>query len=121
MTAHRFRKKSIKMNKLLSRSEEYVLLAVWHLQQDAYSLAIQQEISRITGHDWSLGSIYTPLERLHRKRLLTSTLSASTPERGGRKKRLYQLTNDGKRALALLRSVQAEMWKGVPEFELKGI
>ena len=109
------------MNKLLSRSEEYVLLAVWHLQEDAYSLAIQKEISRITDHPWSLGSIYTPLERLHRKRLLTSTLSASTPERGGRKKRLYHLTDDGKRALSLLRSVQTAMWQGVPDFDLKTV
>lgn len=108
------------MLKLLTRSEEFVLLAVWRLQQDAYSLAIQEEISRITGYEWSLGSIYTPLERLHRKRLLTSSLSSSTPERGGRKKRLYLLTSDGKSALAHVRQVERAMWAGLAEVALGG-
>ena len=108
------------MTKLLSRSEEFVLLAVWRLQDDAYSLSIQKEISSITGHPWSLGSIYTPLERLHRKRLLTSTLSDSTPERGGRKKRLYQLTDTGKRALLVVKTVENAMWDGILDFALGG-
>ena len=104
--------------KLLTRSEEFVLLSVWRLQQDAYSLAIQEEISKLTGYPWSLGSIFTPLDRLQRKRLLTSTLSASTPERGGRKKRIYQLTLDGKKALEHVRTIEAAMWEGVPRFSL---
>jgi len=109
------------MLKLLTRSEEFVLLAVWRLQQDAYSLSVQEEISRITGYEWSLGSIYTPLERLHRKRLLTSSISNSTPERGGRKKRLYQLTEQGKQALARVRQVEAAMWDGLPSVLAGGI
>lgn len=102
------------MDKLLTRSEEFVLLAVWRLQDDAYSLAIQEEISRITGYEWSLGSIYTPLERLDRKRLLTSVLGASTPERGGRKKRLYQVTPAGRVALARVQEVEHAMRAGLP-------
>ena len=102
------------MNKLLTRSEEFILLAVWRLQDDAYSLAIQEEISRITGYEWSLGSIYTPLERLHRKRLLDSVLGESTPERGGRKKRLYQVTDKGKAALAQVQRVEQAMRHGLP-------
>ena len=107
--------------KLLSRSEEFVLITVWRLQQDAYSLAIQQEVSKITKQEWSLGSIYTPLERLHRKRFLTSKLSASTPERGGRKKRLYELTDSGKQALIHVRTVQKDMWNGVMDFAFGGV
>ena len=108
------------MSKLLSRPEEFVLLAVWRLQNDAYSLSIQKEISSITGQAWSLGSIYTPLERLHRKRLLTSKLSESTPERGGRKKRLYQLTDEGKQALIAVKTVENAMWAGIMDFAFKG-
>ncbi len=50
--------------RLLTRPEEFVLLAVWKLQDQAYSLPIRKQSTEITGHDWSLGSIYTPLERL---------------------------------------------------------
>jgi len=99
--------------KLLTRSEEFVLLSVWRLQDDAYSLQIRAQISDITGTEWSLGSIYTPLERLEKRRLLTSRLSKETPERGGRKKRIYELTPRGKQALAELRTVGDAMWHGV--------
>lgn len=102
------------MSKLLTRSEEFVLLAVWRLQEQAYSLAIQEEISRITGIEWSLGSIYTPLERLHRKRLLTSKLGAPTSERGGRKKRLYEVTPAGVKALARIEAIQQAMRADLP-------
>jgi len=102
------------MPKLLTRAEEFILLAVWRLQDDAYSLAIQEEISSITGHAWSLGSIYTPLERLERKRFLTSKLGASTPERGGRKKRLYEVTPAGVQELARVQEVEARMRAGLP-------
>ncbi len=102
--------------KLLTRSEEYVLLSVWRLQEDAYSLRIREQISEITGHEWSLGSIYTPLERLARRRLLTSRLSHETPERGGRKKRIYALTPLGKQALVDMQTVGTAMWDGVLSF-----
>jgi len=101
--------------KLLTRSEEFVLLSVWRLQEEAYSLQIREQISEITGYEWSLGSIYTPLERLARKRLLISRLSKETPERGGRKKRIYELTPLGKKALVELRTVGEAMWAGVAE------
>lgn len=101
--------------KLLTRSEEFVLLAVWRLQQDAYTLNIRERISEITSVEWSLGSIFTPLERLTRRRLLTSILSGSTPERGGRKKRIYSLTSEGKKALIRIHRVEKAMWSGLTE------
>jgi len=47
--------------KLLSRSEELVLLAVWKLQGEAYCVPIRSELMRITRRNWSFGSIYDPL------------------------------------------------------------
>ncbi len=106
--------------KLLTRSEEFVLLAVWKLQKDAYSLSIRDMLSEITDYEWSLGSVYTPLERLEKKRLLRSSLSDSTPERGGRKKRIYELTRLGREELLGIRSVEQKMWAGVKDLALAG-
>ena len=106
--------------RLLTRSEEFVLLAVWKLQAKAYSLPIRKQITEITGHDWSLGSIYTPLERLVKKGLLTSYLTESTPERGGRHKRIYRLTLQGIQALIQIREVAQAMWSGVAWLTLEG-
>ncbi|MBN2266013.1 MAG: helix-turn-helix transcriptional regulator [Candidatus Aminicenantes bacterium] len=96
--------------RLLSRSEELVLLAVWNLQDEASCLPIQRKLGEVTGRTWSLGSIFDPLERLERKRLLESRLTEPTKERGGRSKRVYRLTVLGRRALRDLRSIQEALW-----------
>ncbi len=101
--------------KLLTRAEELILLAVWKLEGNAYCVPIRAQISSITGENWSLGSIYMPLDRLVRKGYLRSFLSDSTPERGGRHKRIYKLTDEGKKALLNVRQVQAKMWQDIPE------
>lgn len=102
--------------KLLTRAEELILLAVWKLAGNAYCVPIRAQLSEITGENWSLGSIYMPLDRLVRKGYLQSHLSDSTPERGGRHKRIYKLTDAGMKALLRVRQVQANMWQDVPDF-----
>jgi len=96
--------------RFLSRSEELVLLCVWNLQDDASCLPIQRKLKDVTGKSWSLGSIFDPLDRLERKRLLVSHLTEPTKERGGRSKRVYRLTPLGRRALQDLRSIQEALW-----------
>jgi DNA-binding PadR family transcriptional regulator len=103
--------------KLLSRSEELVLLAVWKLQDKAYCVPIRNELMSITRKDWSFGSIYDPLDRLERKRLLESCLTEPTKERGGRSKRVYRLTKDGKKALMELKRIQETLWQGALEIK----
>jgi DNA-binding PadR family transcriptional regulator len=87
-----------------------VLLVVWNLQEDASCLPIQRKLKETTGHDWSLGSIYDPLDRLEKKKLLVSRLTEPTKERGGRSKRVYRLTTLGKRSLRELRTIQEVLW-----------
>jgi DNA-binding PadR family transcriptional regulator len=60
------------------------------------------------------------MERLVKKGLLTSYLTDSTPERGGRHKRIYQLTPKGRRALIRIREVEQAMWGGVTRLALEG-
>ncbi len=105
--------------RLLTRAEEFILLAVWRLQDDAYSIPIRKQISQITGRNWSLGAVYMPLERLVKKGYLDSYLSETTPERGGRHKRIYRLTPEGKRALIRIREVEQAMWAGIPQLSLE--
>ncbi|MBN1273570.1 MAG: helix-turn-helix transcriptional regulator [Candidatus Aminicenantes bacterium] len=100
--------------KLLTRAEELILWAVLRLKKEAYCLPIHAEISRVTDENWSLGSIYMPLDRLVKKGYLVSRLSDSTPERGGRRKRIYRLTPEGYKALKNARKVQDRMWEKMP-------
>lgn len=105
---------------LLTRAEELILLAVWRLKDNAYCIPIHRHVSEITEEKWSLGSIYMPLDRLVKKGYLESYLSEATPERGGRHKRIYQLTGEGVAALIRIRAVQDRMWRGIPEISEEG-
>jgi DNA-binding PadR family transcriptional regulator len=49
--------------------------------------------------DQSISAVYTTLERLERKGLLRSRIGALTPERGGRRRRLFELLPLGARSL----------------------
>lgn len=99
--------------RLLSRSEEYVLLAVWRLEGNAYTLSILDQISGVTGYQWQIGAIYVPLEKLRKKGYLRKTKGEPTSERGGRSKFLYELTDLGRKALKEIREVQESAWAGV--------
>ena len=104
--------------RLITRTEEFVLLAVWRLQEQAYSVPLRTELVSLTGQKWSLGAVYMPLERLVKKGLVESELSDSTPERGGRQKRIYSLTRSGKKALLQIHEVEQRMWAGIPTLVL---
>lgn len=106
--------------KLLTRPEEFVMLAIWRLQDEAYSLPIRKQVSESTGYEWSLSSVYTPLNRLTKKRLLTSYLTEPLRERGGRPRRVYQLTPAGRRALLRIRSVEQTVWAGISGLAVEG-
>lgn len=104
--------------KLLSRAEEYVLLAVWRLKGNAYTLSILDQVSEVTGYRWQIGAIYVPLEKLRKKGYLRKTKGEPTSERGGRSKFLYDLTDRGKKALKEIKEVHEAAWAGVSKFSL---
>lgn len=101
--------------KLISRTEEMILLAVFALQPEAYGLAIGEYLRKLTGRRWSVGAIYVPLDRLERQSLLTSTAGDPTPERGGRSKRFYKLSPKGMDALAEVKRLSEAFWAKAPE------
>lgn len=84
----------------LGEFEQLILLAILRLEEDAYGATIRRLIEEATGRDLSIGAIYTTLERLHEKRLVTPHLGEPTGERGGRRRKIYTLTAAGHAALA---------------------
>lgn len=76
--------------------EQVVLLAVLRLDDSAYGVSIRTEIESCAHRKTSPGALYTTLERLERKGLLTARSGEPTPERGGRAKRFYKVTKEGR-------------------------
>ena len=105
-------------DKFISRPEEIVLLAVWKLKDDAYGITIRKFIQEMTGKYWSIGAVYVPLERLEKKGLLNSYYSSPSPERGGRRKRLFKINPAGIKELDKLYRINSVLWKGYPKLSL---
>ena len=94
----------------LREFEELVLLSVLIAAPDAHGPSLQQVLAEEARRDVSLGAIYTALERLGRKGLVSSELGDPTPVRGGRRKRHYQLTSEGLKHVRDARRVREQMW-----------
>lgn len=98
---------------LLGAFEQLVLLAVARLKGEGYGVTLRKEIAGRTGRDVSIGSVYSTLDRLETKGLLTSSDSAPSPVRGGRARRLFQVEEAGMRALWESRRMIDAMWDGI--------
>ena len=97
----------------LGALELVVLLAVARLKDKAYGLAIRRDLAARTGRDYSVGALYTTLQRLEDKGLLTSRHSEPLPVRGGRSRRHFTLTGAGARALREAERLAASVWAGI--------
>jgi len=86
-------------NTNLGEFEQIVLLAILRLGEDAYGVAIRDEIAKRTGRSTAPGALYTTLDRLEQKGLVSSRLGEPTPERGGRAKRYYAVSGEGAAAV----------------------
>lgn len=100
--------------RFLSRKEEIILLAVWKLQDNAYGVTIRKYIEKMTGRKWLFGAIYSPLGRLVQNGYVESNESDPLPERGGRRKILYRLTEQGKQVLLELNEINTALWSDIP-------
>jgi PadR family transcriptional regulator, regulatory protein PadR len=97
----------------LGTLELATLLGVVRLGDKAYGLAIKRDLAARTGRDYSVGALYTTLQRLEDKGLLTSRHSEPLPVRGGRSRRHFTLTGAGARALRQAERHAASIWGGV--------
>jgi PadR family transcriptional regulator, regulatory protein PadR len=97
----------------LGTLELATLLAVSRLRDKAYGLAVKRDLAARTGRDYSAGALYTTLQRLEDKGLLTSRHSDPLPIRGGRSRRHFTLTGAGARALRQAERHATSIWAGI--------
>jgi DNA-binding PadR family transcriptional regulator len=97
----------------LNRIELLTLVAIARLS-DAYGVTIRQEIDDCSGRDVSMAAVYAALERLERQRLIHSRVTEPRPQPGGRARRQFALTDDGRALVRRERASALRMWRGVP-------
>lgn len=91
--------------------EELVLLAIGGLGDDAYGVAIKERLDEETSRDVSIGAVYAALDRLEDKGLLASRETPGQAVRGGRRRRAFAVTPEGRRTLRGMRDVRERLWR----------
>jgi PadR family transcriptional regulator, regulatory protein PadR len=97
----------------LGELEELILLMVALIGVDAYGVSISQELEEQTGRVITISATHAALHRLEEKGFVKSNMGGASKERGGRRKRLFQITAYGSQILAELRDVRNTIWSQI--------
>lgn len=96
--------------KTITRKEEMILLSILNLQDNAYLIALQDHLSKVTGKKVSLTSVHLPLSRLEKNGLVEANFGEATAIRGGRRKKIYKVTRLGIETLSEYKKISDVLW-----------
>jgi PadR family transcriptional regulator, regulatory protein PadR len=98
----------------LGEFEEVVLLIVAILNDEAYGVRITHEIIQQTDRIVRLNQVHASLHRLEDKGMIVSKMGDPTPERGGRRKRIFSITAYGQQTLVEIKTQRNNLWSMLP-------
>ncbi|MGE5837485.1 MAG: PadR family transcriptional regulator [Acidobacteriota bacterium] len=93
--------------------EQLVLLAILQCGDEAYTVPIRRVLIDRSRRQLARGALYTSLERLEAKHLVTSRLGQPLAIRGGRARRYFSVTPAGLDALRDARQAIAQLSQGL--------
>jgi DNA-binding PadR family transcriptional regulator len=105
----------------LGEFEELVLTMVGILQEESYGNAIVTEIKERMGRESNLSAVHVTLYRLEDKGLVKSHMGGATNTRGGRRKRIFTITNAGLSMLRAMKEARVDLWKLIPQLKIVGL
>lgn len=101
--------------KSLTVLEEIVMLAIYRLKEDAYSVTIHMKILEMTGKDLIIGTLFNVLKQLHRKGYVQKRKGKPLQEKGGKSVMFYGVSEKGLEALEQTRKMHNRIWADVTE------
>lgn len=104
----------------LGEFEELVLTMVGILGEEAYGNAIVAEIKDRVGRDVNLSAVHITLYRLEDKGHVKSRMGGASNARGGRRKRIFTITNAGLSMLRSMKEARMDLWKLIPQLKIVG-
>ncbi len=99
----------------LGEFEELVLTIAAILKDGTYGNSIVNEIKDRLDQDVALSAVHITLYRLEDKGFLRSHVGKPSPERGGRRKRIFTITNNGWTILRYMKETRTGLWRDIPE------
>ena len=100
---------------VITRLEEAILIAILRLEDNAYGVAINKQVSESFKKKYSMGALYFALDQLLRKGYVRKTIKRFYHEKGGRSRTYYSLKEEGIKALWEVKSYQKSLWKGISD------
>jgi len=101
------------MQRTIGEFEELILLMVAALQGDAYGVSILENLELRAQKKFNISAVHVALKRLEDKGFLKSKFGGISPERGGRRKKLYVVTALGKRMLDETYALRTGLYKEI--------
>jgi PadR family transcriptional regulator PadR len=102
--------------KEISKAEELVLLAIWRLENEAYSVTIRRQIRKDTGKDYTYGTLYGLFRQMDHKGYIKKIKEEPLPKKGGRSKSYFKITPVGIRALKDAIELHKRIWKDINKY-----
>lgn len=104
------KKKSYQLGEL----EELVLMIVAILEE-AYGITVMDEIETQVHRKVNISAVHTVLDRLEKKGFVSSFMGGASPERGGRRKRLFRVTAEGSNAIEFIHQTRNQLYNQIPK------
>lgn len=102
-----------------TKIEEILLVAIWHLDTEAYGVKIRKHVSTIIGKELTYGHLYSALNQMVAKKFVTKSMRKSKAHRLGRPRIYYSLTPRGIEALKAAMVINEKLWSGISRYALE--
>ncbi len=102
---------------VLGEFEELVLLIIAMQGGESYGLAVRNEIAKQLKRKATIGAVHATIARLEKKGMVKTYMGDPTNARGGRRKRLINITKAGHNALAQSRDLKLSLWSQIPSLK----
>lgn len=105
----------------LGELEELVLLTIGSIHQEAYAVAILEEIKNNTNRRMDVTAVHSVLRRIEKKGYAKSEMGGATNDRGGRRKRFFVLTSLGRKVLDETMELRLSLYNKLPKLAFSRI
>lgn len=103
----------------LTKIEEMLLIAIWHLREKAYGVKIRQYVSAVAGRELTYGHLYSALNQLVIKKYVDKSVRQTQAKRMGRPRIFYTISPQGVQALKAALEMNEKLWSGISRLALE--
>ncbi|MEO9802429.1 MAG: PadR family transcriptional regulator [Reichenbachiella sp.] len=104
----------------LGEFEELILLIIASLGNEGYAVSVREALINSADRKVNISAIHSALYRLEKKGFLNSHFGGATSTRGGKNKRIFQVTAAGFSALQASKDLKSSIWNTIPQLSFSG-